>query len=360
MQNDAQEFYDLLYGRCLTDAGSIVACKRNQLLGFYDPCEINKMIRRCHSIQDCYFKPNLFDRSQLLERLRQKQAVSPYATVLGSLDEVSSVTAFCADCDAGKPGYESRDEMLKALNAMPKPPTAIVNSNGESGGFHCYWLFANHIRIDSEAERKQLSELASRWQSKLRSLAGGKLDATADLTRMLRFVGGMRSNGERVSIKELHTDRLYRLCDLALPIDRQQVAVSVQRTIQRSIKLGTFGDVEKPIEEFIREAGVTVDSLLVSHGYDRLSEHEWRRPGSQSGGKTFARATEVDCAGVNVFSTAAEGFENCKLFQFVSLADLLVRLEFGGDWTRAAKECRSRLERDKYVGINLEGILKCK
>ncbi len=237
MPHDAREFFSLVYGRCNRDDETIIVCNRGRLLGVYHPSEIDEMIRKGHDTEDCYFKPNLFDRNQLLERLRQKQAVNPYATVLGSLNEVSSVTGFCADCDAGKPGYASRDEMLKALNAMPKPPTAIVNSNGESGGFHSYWIFANPIRIDSEAERKQLSELASRWQSKLRSLAGGKLDATADLTRMLRFVGGIRSNGERVSIHDLHSDRLYRLCDLALPIDRQEIVASVKRTIQRSSNL---------------------------------------------------------------------------------------------------------------------------
>jgi hypothetical protein len=96
---------------------------------------------------------------------------------------------------------------------MPLKPTLIVNSNGTKGGFHVYWALGNPYRIPSKSIRDRAQKLASDWNDRLRSLCCGKLDSTSNLDRVLRVVGGKRTDGGLVSMYDYQPGNLYELKD---------------------------------------------------------------------------------------------------------------------------------------------------
>lgn len=348
-------FYSLLLGRCSPDAGEVVACERAKALGLYRPDAIDALESLSQTHQDAYVKPQLFNGDAIRARTTEKRQSNPFASAIGSNAEVQTITCFALDVDANKPGYQPREKMLEALDAMPAKPTAIINSNGSAGGFHAYWMFAEPFTLRDESDRQLIAKLAKRWHERLQAIAGHAVDQTSDLARMLRLVGGKRSNGNTVSIEAMHPERLYRLDELALPPDPAKLVQTTAAAMRRTIN-AACGESSRPIERYIESTGLTVDSLLQSHGYETLGPHEWRRPGSQSGGKTFARATQ-GYIGANCFSPNAIGFEGCESGEFFGLAEMFVRLEFQGDWNSAATWCRYQLEQVKYEGVDLSEFL---
>ena len=78
--------------------------------------------------KELFIKVNLMDHSQTLSR-------SPYG--IGGTKEVHTIVSFHLDVDAGKDDrYLTRSNILDAIGMMPHEPSMIVESNGDSGGFH--------------------------------------------------------------------------------------------------------------------------------------------------------------------------------------------------------------------------------
>ena len=92
----------------------------------------------------------------------------------GSRDHASYVLAFPVDMDANKPGHPSREDVLSVLNEMDNPPTVIVNSDGEKGGFHCYWIFDSLIDVREDVAREDVQARMERWVNHLRTLLAVK------------------------------------------------------------------------------------------------------------------------------------------------------------------------------------------
>ncbi len=105
------------------------------------------------------------------------------------------MTAIWADLDVAGPGHASdrlppdRDAALGLLDAVPKPPSIIVDSGG---GFHVYWLLRQPLQLDSRAARVDAKGLVRRVQGALFSAAeerGWRVDNTANLAQLLRLPG---------------------------------------------------------------------------------------------------------------------------------------------------------------------------
>jgi hypothetical protein len=134
-------------------------------------------------------------------------------TVVGSRSEVKSIVSFHLDVDAGKGGkYVNRKHAIWAIESMPKLPTLIINSKGDEGGFHAYWILEKPVVVEGNASAIQAQARA--WNERLKQACLGKLDTTCNLDRVLRCVGVPRLDGGRVCLHSCDFSRMYKLEEL--------------------------------------------------------------------------------------------------------------------------------------------------
>lgn len=204
---------DILYSQCSEDDGSIVvvSSKRNSVVSVHPVGSGRRLVdaaRSMHGHHGCYLKINLMDQQAMEQR-----AAKTGKTVVGNRKEVKTMVSLHLDVDAGKGGkYVNRKHALWALGNMPKPPTLVINSNGEAGGFHAYWVLREPVRICRN--RDQIQKQCEAWNLRLKELCGGKLDTTCNLDRVLRCVGVPRLDGGRVFMHSYEPSHLYGLEEL--------------------------------------------------------------------------------------------------------------------------------------------------
>lgn len=106
----------------------------------------------------------------------------------GKITDCLSLGAFWLDVDRLGPGHaatnlpKDEDDLLRILAVGPDP-SMIVDSGG---GWHVYWVFEKHLRIDDTA---LISERSMRFQTRYIQHAaklGWHLDQTGNLDRVLR------------------------------------------------------------------------------------------------------------------------------------------------------------------------------
>ncbi|MEM8668765.1 MAG: hypothetical protein AAGG48_14690 [Planctomycetota bacterium] len=200
---------DLLFSKASHDDGSVIAVSstRRKVIGAYgtDGDSLVACAKRMNEQPGCYLKVNLMDAAAMKRR-------GPH--VVGNREEVKSIVSIHCDVDAGKSSkYPARSTALWAINQMPLPPTLIINSNGEEGGFHVYWCLKRPHRI--KGDREDIQRLSTAWQGELRKRLGGMLDNTSNIDRVLRCVGVPRQDGGKVSCHTYNVDALYTLRDLS-------------------------------------------------------------------------------------------------------------------------------------------------
>ncbi len=357
MIKDTLSWLQALYGKCSEDDGDmVVVCpSKNRRAGIYplgSAAKLGTAALLMRSLKGHYLKINPMNGAMIRERARL-EFKGPW--IVGKKEEVKTIVSFHLDVDAGKSDkYLSRHEAIEALYAMPQPPSMIVNSNGDIGGFHAYWLLESPHRIADEADRQRISDAATRWQNRLNALANGKLDATANIDRVLRIVGLPRVDGGMVCCHEFHGDRVYSIDDLTIRPTRQEIKESAAKEIKRRLD-SLLGPVKKsgmPISDYIGAAGITVEHLLAEAGYQHLQGDEWIRPGSESGNRSLKLATKHDLPGINVFSGKDPNFDcidqDGNVGRFYSIDQVFVRLRHRGDWKAAAQWCRQQIGLSKF------------
>jgi len=137
----------------------------------------------------------------------------------GTAATVGALVALWADVDIAGPGHADGnyppDEAaaLAVVAEFPLPPTVIVHSGH---GLQPWWLFREAWTLDTDTERAQAAELARRWLATLQRVAarhGWRLDATADLARVLRLPGTtnwkLPEAPAPVRLLQLHNDTRY-------------------------------------------------------------------------------------------------------------------------------------------------------
>jgi hypothetical protein len=200
---------DLLYSRAKKDAGKVVvisASKRNVIGTFATDGD---SLVRCASLmqenEGCYVKVNLMDTDAMARR---------GSHVVGNRSEVKTIVSFHCDVDAGKGGkYPARGTALWAINQMPLVPTLIINSNGNVGGFHAYWVLKQPYTITDEDDRKRVQDISKAWQGLLRQKLAGMLDNTSNLDRVLRCVNVKRCDGGDVTAHTYNVECEYSMED---------------------------------------------------------------------------------------------------------------------------------------------------
>ena len=206
---------DTLYGKATKDDGEVVVIgpQRNRVLSVHKTSskQLVAAAKSMHKHPGCYAKINLMDYTEMMSR----SVASGGRPVVGKQSEVRSVVSIHLDVDADAKGskYVSRHHAKWCIEQMPLKPTLVINSDGDHGGFHVYWVLSRPVRIRSEADRDRVASIAKDWQSRLSSLLGGKLDSTANLDRVLRCVGVPRIDGGRVCMESCDFDSVYSIED---------------------------------------------------------------------------------------------------------------------------------------------------
>ena len=204
---------DTLYSNCSEDDGQLVVVhsSRKYPVAVHEVGNGKRLVEaatQMHEFPGCYLKINLMD----WDKIEQRRKRECKRAAVGGIKEVKTVVGVQLDVDAGKSEkYISREHALHALSLMPLPVSLVINSNGELGGFHAYWLLESPYRIPNEAKRKQLQRVGKAWNEKLKSLCNGRLDSTSNIDRVLRVVGVKRLDGGSVTLHSYHPDRLYNL-----------------------------------------------------------------------------------------------------------------------------------------------------
>jgi putative DNA primase/helicase len=104
----------------------------------------------------------------------------------GKKENVHYLSAFHAEIDYGSTGHkksspqESYDEALNAIQTFHLEPTIIIHSGG---GFHCYWVLSNPVKVTDIG----ISVLENINKSLSQKLGGDP--GTQDISRVLRIPG---------------------------------------------------------------------------------------------------------------------------------------------------------------------------
>ncbi|QDV25955.1 DnaB-like helicase C-terminal domain-containing protein [Aureliella helgolandensis] len=218
----SSEYLHALYGNC--SRGQVVFVKpcRNQVSAVFNIDQLDLAARHVElEPTDLFIKVNPID----YDRVKQRNLHG-----IGSEKEVEAVVSLHFDIDAGKPGYATQQDMLAALDTMPLSPSAIIQSDGDDGGYHVYWLLDEPHYIFDDENRMRCAAISGRWLEELRICAkGAKVDSTANLDRLLRPVGSIRKSGNTVAPLFINSDRRYKLQEFELPGLEKHLTPTIQR-----------------------------------------------------------------------------------------------------------------------------------
>jgi AAA domain len=292
---------------------------------------------------------NLFMKINVMDHEATK-ARNPQG--IGGCDEVAAIVSLHLDVDAGKnKKYLTPQKMLDALDAMPLPPSMIIQTNGEDGGFHPYWLLDEPHYITDAADRQRCQDLSTRWLAELREHAKpGTIDGTANLDRILRPVGSLRASGNYVKTLIWNPSRRYKLEQFVLP-DIEKPPAPIYSSEPR-------GDSESIIEKYLDAVGLnSVAAILSRQGYTHCRGGFWIRDGSESGAPTGEVYVKDGREGFTVKSGAADPLsctnKKGNTGNWYSVESLFVSFYRNCDasnkrnpqaWTDAAAFCHEYLE----------------
>lgn len=141
-------------------------------------------------------------------------------------DSIAGITALWIDLDYGKDGQNGKvypptiEDAQSIIAAMPVAPTMVVHTGN---GLHLWYCLREAWIFESDAERAKAAALVESWQrlaqAAAKRLGGWDIDATHDLTRVLRVAGTNnvkdRSNPKPVRVIERDTMRRYNPDELA-------------------------------------------------------------------------------------------------------------------------------------------------
>ena len=270
-------------------------------------------------------------------------------TGIGGKAEIACVRVLTLDCDTdvknGK--YPSRQELMATFGGgVVVSPTMLVASDGTGvGGVHAYWK----LRV-AETDISYCDTAAQVLLDKVKADCGKDVDNAYGVERVLRVAGVTRSDGKEVKlIGGWSVGGTVLLDAIADPVE-----VSMRTTVIGTLLSGaSVGVGHSIIEEHLETLGILdcVDYLVGVHGWHFDGVDEFTRPGGSSGmpsAKLFL--AQNGKLGVTILTS---GVVELKPLTWYSLAHLYVALECCGNWTKAAKQCRKKI--DNYLGHVFSG-----
>tara|TARA_Y100000310_G_scaffold245762_1_gene250777 strand:+ start:878 stop:2215 length:1338 start_codon:yes stop_codon:yes gene_type:complete len=156
---------------------------------------------------------------------------------------IAGIAGLWADVDyagenhtkAGLPTTEA--EALELIYAMPVPPTIVVHSGH---GLQAWWLFDKPWIFEDDVSREEAQAMIRGWQGHMAQIAkdrgGWVVDATHDLSRLMRLPGTFNNKSEPVPVKVLSSDGprhklddywAYGLENGAAPIEKRETGLQL-------------------------------------------------------------------------------------------------------------------------------------
>jgi len=347
-KQETADYLQALYGGCERGTIVFVDSSRGKVSATFNVKRLDLATEHVHREPlDLFIKVNPMDHQQTVTRNLHG---------IGGKAEVEAIVSFHLDVDAGKDDkYLTPANMLDALGAMPLPPSMIIQTNGDDGGFHAYWLLHEPHYITDDADRQRCQDISTRWLAELRKHAEpGKIDGTANIDRILRPVGALRKSGNRVKAMLVNSSRRYSIDDFVLPCIEQPKV---------EYKSEPRDDSESIIEKYLDDVGLnSVESIISRQGYKpcRGDKGFWIRDGSNSGAPTGQIFTSKGKPGFTVKSGAADPLscvnKSGGTGNWYSIPALYVAFYHDDDWKQAAKHCHEHFDAQKPK-VDLSGFM---
>ncbi|MCM3724583.1 hypothetical protein M3226_02555 [Neobacillus cucumis] len=135
----------------------------------------------------------------------------------------------------------SEEDAQVILNTFPLKPSIIIHSGG---GLHCYWLFQEPFRIQSDQEMHVVGRLLENFQRvfiQLAKLKGFHIDNTSDLARVLRVPGTFnlksRNNPKPVTIQLFEPNRRYSIFEINKVIQMLVPSLTIEQKAKAQKKI---------------------------------------------------------------------------------------------------------------------------
>lgn len=166
------------------------------------------------------------------------------------------------------------EEFSSFMKGFELKPTMVVDSGN---GFHIYFLFKIPVVMRDHNERKQAAKFVEDFQRLLRvrmEIKGWKLDATADLARILRVAGTLNHKTKppkNVVIQSIDENARYDAAALRATLDTLLKEIPVESVSVKQGKKSTAPKVAgpRPMPKHDQEAfgsGPMADAELIASG----------------------------------------------------------------------------------------------
>ncbi len=248
----------------------------------HTPAQAARLAHSYRKSRDVYFGIALQDRDRALAIARRRRPRIGKRAVRGSEASATLLPALWADLDIAGPGHRSqrlppdRESALRLLEAVPKPPSIVVDSGG---GLHVYWLLQEPLILANAADRQRAKDLVARVQAALRLAAedqGWGVDHTANLAQLLRLPGTFNHKTQKSRLVTVeHFPLAHNLDDLRFRLeDFDQLPEPQTTAIDLPLLNGRRREAGSPAD-FRR---VLAGCAWLRHCYDdrtSLPEPEW-------------------------------------------------------------------------------------
>lgn len=216
--SDTVSFLAEIFGGEASDHSQIVVwAKRSGSRWCSSPEEAAAAISEISAREDAYYGVNLQDPEEVRNRIEASQGRPPQSLqhYRGYASTVAAMPGLWVDIDIAsgrhkKKGLPASIEEATAFlspSADPRLPFEPTLSVRSGGGLHLYWLFNTPWVLEDEEERGTAAALIRRWQDRIRTICGYTVDATHDLSRVLRPAGTINHKyGTEVTV-ETHGPR---------------------------------------------------------------------------------------------------------------------------------------------------------
>jgi hypothetical protein len=207
---ETRDFLDALYG-CEVSQDSQIVVWAKQSGSRWCPSidDAVAAVSRLTPHEDAYFGVQLQSPELVRERVEETQGSVPtdLRSYRGYASTVAAMPGLWVDLDVAGAGHrknglpESIEDALAFLGDFGFAPSVTVQSGG---GVHLYWLFEEPWIMEDDEERGLAAALIRRWQERIRKVCGYTVDATHDLSRVLRPPGTVNTKyGSEVSAEIL-------------------------------------------------------------------------------------------------------------------------------------------------------------
>lgn len=255
-----RSFFAALYGREIDEhANLVIWSKKHGSTWCVDEESAVAASSQLHLTTDLYFGVCLQDPEAVRYRVLSTRGEAPSSLqhFRGFAATTAVMPGLWLDIDIASEAHKkkglptSREAALAFLEGFPFAPSITVESGG---GVHLYWLFSTPWILEDEEERGIAAALIRRWQERIRRAVDFTVDATHDLSRVLRAPGTTNHKyGTTVGCSDLEAFPRYERDELiAFCEDEGKMAMVADPVIvDPPVKVEISADAQPPAEKLL-------------------------------------------------------------------------------------------------------------